>query len=102
MDLKSFLKWEEPIVIHGNQSRPQVYITRRGAENKSTSNIKMVFNSAWCRDNLVDIVNMKEKGPSESVGIAVSIARDKKIDVESIFIDLEEAMISAARKHFGF
>ena len=28
-------------------------------------------------------------------------ARDKNIEKESIFIDLEEAMISAARKHFG-
>jgi N utilization substance protein A len=30
-----------------------------------------------------------------------NIARDKNIDRESIFADLEEAMISAARKHFG-
>ena len=33
--------------------------------------------------------------------IVENIARDKKIDKESIFVDLEEAMISAARKHFG-
>jgi N utilization substance protein A len=33
--------------------------------------------------------------------IVDNIARDKNIDKESIFIDLEEAMISAARKHFG-
>ncbi|MBA7689549.1 Transcription termination/antitermination protein NusA [subsurface metagenome] len=30
-----------------------------------------------------------------------NIARDKNIDKESIFVDLEEAMVSAARKHFG-
>ncbi|MHC4475745.1 MAG: transcription termination factor NusA [Planctomycetota bacterium] len=30
-----------------------------------------------------------------------NIARDKSIDRESIFVDLEEAMVSAARKHFG-
>jgi N utilization substance protein A len=33
--------------------------------------------------------------------IVDNIARDKNIDRESIFADLEEAMVSAARKHFG-
>jgi N utilization substance protein A len=37
----------------------------------------------------------------ELVRIVDNIARDKNIDKESIFVDLEEAMISAARKHFG-
>src|SRR4030042_513390 len=37
----------------------------------------------------------------EFVRIVDNIARDKNIDRESIFADLEEAMISAARKHFG-
>ena len=38
---------------------------------------------------------------SELIRIVENIARDKNIEVESIFVDLEEAMISAARKHFG-
>jgi N utilization substance protein A len=33
--------------------------------------------------------------------IVENISRDKNIDKESIFIDLEEAMVSAIRKHFG-
>ena len=37
----------------------------------------------------------------ELVRIVDSIARDKNIDKESIFVDLEEAMVSAVRKHFG-
>ena len=37
----------------------------------------------------------------ELVRIVDNIARDKSIDRESIFVDLEEAMVSAARKHFG-
>ena len=37
----------------------------------------------------------------ELIRIVENIARDKNIDRESIFLDLEEAMISAARKHFG-
>jgi len=37
----------------------------------------------------------------ELLRIVDSIARDKNIDKESIFADLEEAMVSAARKHFG-
>ena len=37
----------------------------------------------------------------ELVRIVENIARDRNIDTESIFVDLEEAMISAARKHFG-
>lgn len=37
----------------------------------------------------------------ELVRIVDNIARDKNIDRESIFLDLEEAMVSAARKHFG-
>jgi N utilization substance protein A len=37
----------------------------------------------------------------ELVRIVDNIARDKNIDKESIFVDLEEAMVSAARKHFG-
>jgi len=38
---------------------------------------------------------------SELLRIVDNIARDKNIDKESIFIDLEEAMVSAVRKHFG-
>ena len=37
----------------------------------------------------------------ELLRIVENIARDKNIDKELIFIDLEEAMDSAARKHFG-
>ena len=37
----------------------------------------------------------------ELLRIVENIARDKNINKESIFVDLEEAMISAARKHFG-
>jgi len=37
----------------------------------------------------------------ELLRIVDNIARDKNIDRESILVDLEEAMISAARKHFG-
>ncbi len=37
----------------------------------------------------------------EITRIVDNIARDKNIDRESIFIDLEEAMVSAVRKHFG-
>jgi len=37
----------------------------------------------------------------ELLRIVENIARDKKIDKESIFLDLEEAMVSATRKHFG-
>jgi N utilization substance protein A len=33
--------------------------------------------------------------------IVENIARDKNIDKESLFTDLEEAMVSAIRKHFG-
>ena len=44
---------------------------------------------------------MVETMNPELVRIVDNIARDKNIDRESIFVDLEEAMISAARKHFG-
>ena len=37
----------------------------------------------------------------ELLRIVENIARDKNIDKELIFVDLEEAMVSAARKHFG-
>ena len=37
----------------------------------------------------------------ELVRIVDNIARDRNIDKESIFVDLEEAMVSAVRKHFG-
>jgi N utilization substance protein A len=37
----------------------------------------------------------------ELLRIVENIARDKNIDKESLFVDLEEAMVSAARKHFG-
>jgi len=37
----------------------------------------------------------------ELVRIVDNIARDKNIDKESIFADLEEAMVSAVRKHFA-
>ena len=37
----------------------------------------------------------------ELIRIVDNIARDKKIDKESIFFDLEVAMVSAAKKHFG-
>lgn len=37
----------------------------------------------------------------ELLRIVENIARDKNIDKESIFVDLEESMVSAVRKHFG-
>jgi N utilization substance protein A len=37
----------------------------------------------------------------ELLRIVDNIARDKNIDKESIFVDLEESMVSAVRKHFG-
>lgn len=37
----------------------------------------------------------------ELLRIVENIARDKNIDKESIFVDLEEAMGAAVRKHFG-
>jgi N utilization substance protein A len=37
----------------------------------------------------------------ELLRIVDNIARDKNIDKESIFVDLEEAMVTAVRKHFG-
>ena len=37
----------------------------------------------------------------ELLRIIENVARDKNIDKESIFADLEEAMVSAIRKHFG-
>ena len=37
----------------------------------------------------------------ELLWIIENIARDKNIDKESVFLDLEAAMVSAARKHFG-
>lgn len=43
----------------------------------------------------------KENMNQELIRIVDNIARDKNIDKESIFADLEAAMVSAARKHFG-
>jgi transcription termination/antitermination protein NusA len=37
----------------------------------------------------------------ELLRVIENVARDKNIDKESIFADLEEAMVSAIRKHFG-
>ena len=37
----------------------------------------------------------------ELIRIVENIARDRKIDKESIFLDLEEAIISSSKKHFG-
>jgi N utilization substance protein A len=37
----------------------------------------------------------------ELVRIVDNIARDKNVDKESIFVDLEDAMVSAIKKHFG-
>jgi N utilization substance protein A len=48
-----------------------------------------------------DLVRKKKTMNQELLRIVENIARDKNIDKESIFVDLEEAMISAARKHFG-
>jgi N utilization substance protein A len=37
----------------------------------------------------------------ELVRIVDNLARDKNVDREALFIDLEEAMVSATKKHFG-
>ncbi len=50
---------------------------------------------------LQDISQEEETMNQELLRIVENIARDKNIDKESIFVDLEEAMISAARKHFA-
>jgi N utilization substance protein A len=47
-------------------------------------------------------IRQKEKTMNqELLRIVENIARDKNIEKESIFVDLEEAMVSAARKHFA-
>jgi N utilization substance protein A len=47
-------------------------------------------------------VQEKEKIMNQDlIRIVDNIAHDKNIDRESIFADLEEAMVSAVRKHFG-
>jgi N utilization substance protein A len=43
----------------------------------------------------------KDKMNQELLRIVENISRDKNIDKESIYVDLESAMISAARKHFS-
>jgi len=43
----------------------------------------------------------RENMSQEVIRIVDNIAHDKNIDRESIFVDLEDAMVSAARKHFG-
>jgi len=43
----------------------------------------------------------EERMSQELLRIVDNIARDKNIDKESIFVDLEESMVSAVRKHFG-
>ncbi|OHB79319.1 MAG: hypothetical protein A2Z25_23075 [Planctomycetes bacterium RBG_16_55_9] len=50
---------------------------------------------------LQDISQERQKMNQELLRIVENIARDKNIDKESIFVDLEEAMVSAARKHFN-
>jgi len=50
---------------------------------------------------LQDISREERTMNQELLRIVENIARDKNIDKESIFADLEEAMVSAARKHFG-
>jgi len=50
---------------------------------------------------LYDISQEEKTMNQELLRIVENIARDKNIDKESIFVDLEEAMVSAARKHFG-
>lgn len=47
------------------------------------------------------IFDRENRMNQELLRIVENIARDKNIDKESIFADLEEAMVSAARKHFG-
>jgi N utilization substance protein A len=47
------------------------------------------------------ILGNQDNMNQELVRIVDNIARDKNIDPESIFQDLEAAMISAARKYFG-
>jgi N utilization substance protein A len=40
-------------------------------------------------------------GNPELIRIVENIAHDRKIDKEAIFLDLEEAIISSSKKHFG-
>jgi len=47
------------------------------------------------------IVRKHKQMNQELLRIVENVARDKNIDKESIFADLEEAMVSAIRKHFG-
>ena len=38
---------------------------------------------------------------SEMLRLIDSIARDRNVDKEDLFRDIEQAMVSAARKHFN-
>ena len=39
--------------------------------------------------------------PQELIRLVDSISRDRNVDKESLYTDIEQAMVSAARKHFN-
>lgn len=75
MDLKSFLKWEEPVTTTGMSTSPQVYIAQKSNKN-SGFGIRWVFNAAWI-DAHLDEKTIKLMAPNK-LNLAVSIDRKEK------------------------
>jgi len=65
--------------------------------------VQVLHLSKWQPEGFHFFFGMKEKDKmnQELIRIVENIAKDKNIDKESLFQDLESAMVSAARKHFG-
>jgi N utilization substance protein A len=63
--------------------------------------VSIFFRHDSCDAGLQNMSQEEKKMNQELLRVVENIARDKNIDKESIFVDLEEAMVSAARKHFG-
>jgi len=66
-----------------------------------TWTVSIFFQDCIAGAALQNISQEEKTMNQELLRVVENIARDKNIDKESIFVDLEEAMVSAARKHFG-
>ena len=86
-------------------ARPAAAATRTALSEVETKWFPLFFLRDICRSGSNEASRCRDREKrtmnQELLRIVENIARDKNIDKEAIFADLEEAMVSAARKHFA-
>jgi hypothetical protein len=78
MDLKTFLKWEQPVKAYGSSTVPAAYLTRRLTDKLVPENGRFILNNAWLKQHYPKAGDITK---NQNIPVAISINREEKFFV---------------------